>query len=393
MKKGIRLFTWSMVLAMGLSVCACTTTTQTETKETSATTQETEEETETETTATEETSDPWDSYANAKTVEGATGIANSSLGSNINDVLSGGSLQGFWESGCWYFSDKPCQVMVPDNGYEIEGVSFKRIRFWKDGDENVSKVSFCVRSNEFLPRTEAEALGSAELNFDSESAKSVFEQALTEAFGDSVSTTILSDWGNCEATVWEHKETTIAMICGVDCYGVSGNNEFMIEVYNADYSGHLLTGEDAEVRELILRMFACLGQDLETAKAMFEDIMGVPLENEQNDPGVYYYSIDLTFNGINFNQAIFKLNPSGNVYDIYLVNDASSTAECNEYYDALYSRLGNIYNGSGIPTNSIEYEGIITGSWDGNWIIIGVSTSGDYSRLNVVFNNESLREA
>ena len=392
MKKSIRLFTWGMVLAVGMSVCACTTTTtQTETEETTTTTQETEEETEI--TTTEETADPWDNYASVKTVEGATNVANSFLGSNIDDVLYDDSLKSFWESSCWFFADKPCQAIVPDGGYTIEGVSFKRICIWKDGDGNVTKVSFCARMNEFLPKTEAEALGSSELNFDSESAKAAFEQALTEQFGESVSTTTLSDWGNCEATVWEHKETTIAMICGVDCYGVSGNNEFMIEVYNADYSGPLLTGEDAEVREQILRMYACLGQDLETAKAMFEDIMGVPLENEQNDPDIYYYSIDLTFNGIGFNQAIFKLNPSGNVYDIYLVNDASSTADCNEYYDALYSRLMNIYYGSGIPTNSYEYEGVIMGGWDGNWTIIGVYTNGDYSRLNVVFNNESLREA
>lgn len=389
MKKSIRLFTLGMVLAMGMSVCACTTTAQTETEETTTTTQETEE---TETTTTEETADPWDNYASVKTVEGATGVANSFLGSNIDDVLYDDSLKGFWESSCTFASDIPCQMIIPEGGYTIEGIAFKKIRLWKDSDGNVTKVSFCVRMNELLPRTETEALGSLELNFDSESARAVFEEALNEQFGDSISTTTLSDWGNCEATLWKHNGTTIAMICGVDCYGISGNNEFMIEVYNADYSGPLLTGEDAEVREQILRMYACLGQDLETAKAMFEDIMGVPLENEQNDPSIYYYSIDLTFNGIDFNQAIFKLNPSGNVYDIYLVNDASSTAECNEYYDALYARLLNIYYGE-IPTNSVEYEGVIMGGWDGNWIIIGVYTNGDYSRLNVVFNRESLREA
>ena len=394
MKKN-RIITWLLVFATLLSVSACTKNEETEPVETESETETTvaTSSSSSEETTTSETADPWVGHKDAKTAVGATAIADIALGMSVDDVIYDHIFIDFWNRSVSFNSDSTYQAMIPDEAYFIEGIAFKKIYLWKDGT-NVSKVTFATRESENLPMTEDEAAGAeADMNFDSIKAKIAIVEALNNAFGDfTKSDAELPDSKESGCYIWEHNGTQITVTYGVDCYGVKGNNEFKIDVYSSDFTGSDLDPADAEFKLMVTRMYKCLGQDLPTAKAMFTDIMGVPLEREQNDDSVYYYHIDKTIEGIEFNQAIFKLNPSGNVYEIYLVNDTSSTEECEKYYDALYQRLENVYGKVFIPTNSREYEGVITGSLDGCWCIIGTFTTANYNRFNLIFNNESLRD-
>ena len=398
MKKRITLLLAMAVIASNMSVCACAktseTVTQVSTEAKITMSADSSETTVTETTETteEKTVDPWAGKVDASTAAGAAAKANSVLGKDFETIFEGDELRAFWKKSVSYNHESSCKVMIPDDGFEIEGIHFKKVYIW-NGNGSVSKLTFAVRDREILPKTKNEAAGyKADLGFDSEKAMTAVVESLNDAFGDYK--TIDAGLPNSklsECFVWEYNETTIAVTYGVDCYGIEGNNEFKIEVYrsgNADGSQ-----SDAGFRLAVNRMYGCFGQDLKTAKKMVQDILGVSLKKEKKTKSAYYYNVKPTFGGVKFNQIVIKTNPSGKVYEIYLIKDTSKKADANSSYKNFHKKLEALYGSNGfIPTNSYEYKGVIHGSRNGEWCIIGTGSVSKGGRFYFIFNNESLRK-
>ena len=90
---------------------------------------------------------------------------------------------------------------------------------------------------------------------------------------------------------------------------------------------------------------------------------------------------------------IIKTNKGdGKTYEIYFVNDTSSTKECEGYFELFKKRLAENFSDRFAPTNSYEYEGVFTSLSDYNTCIIGGSYSANYNRFYLIVNAERLRE-
>ncbi len=353
----------------------------------------TETETETEAT-TKPTVDPWGQLYEADEIAGATAIANEVLDKKTDDALFGHYLDGFMHGGAAFSGDKSHRIMVPDCGYKIEGYEFKRIYLWTENDI-VTKITFAVRDKELIPSTEAEAKGAAsDMNYDAEGAYAKITSQLVAAFGESAKTIDTADLkaAKSECRVWEHNGRDIAVTYAVDCYGITGNNEFKIEVYSSGAEGSADTASD-DFKVTLTKLGNCMGLDKDTVKGMVEELFGVKLNNEQADKNNYYYSSNITIEGVEFNQVIIKTNKGdGKTYEIYFVNDTSSTKECEGYLETFKKKLAESYSDKFIPTNSSEYVGVMRMLSDYNFCIIGGSYSANYNRFYLIINAERLKE-
>lgn len=353
----------------------------------------TETETETEAT-TKPTVDPWGQLYEADEIAGATAIANEVLDKKTDDALFGHYLDGFMHGGAAFSGDKSHRIMVPDGGYKIEDCEFNRIYLWTENDI-VTKITFAVRDKELIPSTEAEAKGAAsDMNYDAEGAYAKITSKMAETFGESTKTVDTSGLkaAKSECRVWEHNGRDIAVTYAVDCYGITGNNEFKIEVYSSGAEGSADTASD-EFKVTLTKLGNCMGLDKDTVKGMVEELFGVKLNNEQADKNNYYYSSNITIEGIEFNQVIIKTNKGdGKTYEIYFVNDTSSTKECEGYLETFKKKLAESYSDNFIPTNSSEYVGVMRMLSDYNFCIIGGSYSANYNRFYLIINAERLKE-
>ena len=353
----------------------------------------TETETETEAT-TKPTVDPWGQLYGADEIAGATAIANEVLDKKTDDALFGHYLDGFMHGGAAFSGDKSHRIMMPDGGYKIEGYEFKRIYLWTENDI-VTKITFAVRDKELIPSTEAEAKGAAsDMNYDAEGAYAKITSQLVAAFGETAKTIDTADLkaAKSECLVWEHNGRDIAVTYAVDCYGITGNNEFKIEVYSSGAEGSADTASD-DFKVTLTKLGNCMGLDKDTVKTMVEELFGVKLNNEQEDKNNYYYSSNITIEGIEFNQVIIKTNKGdGKTYEIYFVNDTSSTKECEGYLETFKKKLAESYSDNFIPTNSSEYVGVMRMLSDYNFCIIGGSYSANYNRFYLIINAERLKE-
>ena len=353
----------------------------------------TETETETEAT-TKPTVDPWGQLYGADEIAGATAIANEVLDKKTDDALFGHYLDGFMHGGAAFSGDKSHRIMMPDGGYKIEGYEFKRIYLWTENDI-VTKITFAVRDKELIPSTEAEAKGAAsDMNYDAEGAYAKITSKMAEAFGESTKTVDTSGLkaAKSECLVWEHNGRDIAVTYAVDCYGITGNNEFKIEVYSSGAEGSADTASD-DFKVTLTKLGNCMGLDKDTVKTMVEELFGVKLNNEQEDKNNYYYSSNITIEGIEFNQVIIKTNKGdGKTYEIYFVNDTSSTKECEGYLETFKKKLAESYSDNFIPTNSSEYVGVMRMLSDYNFCIVGGSYSANYNRFYLIINAERLKE-
>ena len=353
----------------------------------------TETETETEAT-TKPTVDPWGQLHEADEIAGATAIANEVLDKKTDDALFGHYLDGFMHGGAAFSGDKSHRIMMPDGGYKIEGYEFKRIYLWTENDI-VTKITFTVRDKELIPSTEAEAKGAAsDMNYDAEGAYAKITSQLVAAFGESAKTIDTADLkaAKSECRVWEHNGRDLAVTYAVDCYGITGNNEFKIEVYSSGAEGSADTASDG-FKVTLTKLGNCMGLDKDTVKGMVEELFGVKLNNEQADKNNYYYSSNITIEGIEFNQVIIKTNKGdGKTYEIYFVNDTSSTKECEGYLETFKKKLAESYSDNFIPTNSSEYVGVMRMLSDYNFCIIGGSYSANYNRFYLIINAERLKE-
>ena len=353
----------------------------------------TETETETEAT-TKPTVDPWGQLYEADEIAGATAIANEVLDKKTDDALFGHYLDGFMHGGAAFSGDKSHRIMVPDGGYKIEDCEFNRIYLWTENDI-VKKITFAVREKELIPSTESEAKGAAsDMNYDAEGAYAKITSKMAEAFGESTKTVDTSGLkaAKSECLVWEHNGRDIAVTYAVDCYGITGNNEFKIEVYSSGAEGSADTASDG-FKVTLTKLGNCMGLDKDTVKGMVEELFGVKLNNEQADKNNYYYSSNITIEGIEFNQVIIKTNKGdGKTYEIYFVNDTSSTKECEGYLETFKKKLAESYSDNFIPTNSSEYVGVMRMLSDYNFCIIGGSYSANYNRFYLIINAERLKE-
>ena len=353
----------------------------------------TETETETEAT-TKPTVDPWGQLYEADEIAGATAIANEVLDKKTDDALFGHYLDGFMHGGAAFSGDKSHRIMVPDGGYKIEDCEFNRIYLWTENDI-VTKITFAVREKELIPSTESEAKGAAsDMNYDAEGAYAKITSQLVATFGESAKTIDTADLkaAKSECLVWEHNGRDIAVTYAVDCYGITGNNEFKIEVYSSGAEGSADTASD-DFKVTLTKLGNCMGLDKDTVKGMVEELFGVKLNNEQADKNNYYYSSNITIEGIEFNQVIIKTNKGdGKTYEIYFVNDTSSTKECEGYLETFKKKLADSYSDNFIPTNSAEYKGVMRMISDYNFCIIGGSYSANYNRFYLIINAERLKE-
>ena len=353
----------------------------------------TETETETEAT-TKPTVDPWGQLYGADEIVGATAIADKLIDQKTDDALFGHDLDGFMHGGAAFSGDKSHRIMIPDDGYKIEGFAFKRIYLWTENDI-VTKITFAVRDKELIPSTEAEAKGAAsDMNYDAEGAYAKITSQLVAAFGETAKTIDTADLkaAKSECLVWEHNGRDIAVTYAVDCYGITGNNEFKIEVYSSGAEGSADTASD-DFKVTLTKLGNCMGLDKDTVKTMVEELFGVKLNNEQEDKNNYYYSSNITIEGIEFNQVIIKTNKGdGKTYEIYFVNDTSSTKECEGYLETFKKKLAESYSDNFIPTNSSEYVGVMRMLSDYNFCIIGGSYSANYNRFYLIINAERLKE-
>ena len=399
MKKLRSIVSAGLVFAIVLSVASCDgtgkSTTEDTTYEAPTVVTEIEEPTETETEATTKpTVDPWGKIYVADEIVGATAIADKLLDKKTDDVLYGQDIHEFMHKSASFSGDKSHRIMMPEGGYKIEGYEFKRIYLWTENDI-VTKITFAVRDNEFVPSTEAEAKGAAsDMNYDAEGAYTKITSKLVAAFGESTKTADTADLkaAKSECLVWEHNGRDIAVTYAVDCYGISGNNEFKIEVYSSGAEGSADTASDS-FKVTMTKLGNCMGVDKDTVKSMVEDLFGVKLNNEQADKSNYYYSSNITIEGVEFNQVIIKTNKGdGKTYEIYFVNDTSSTKECEGYFELFKKRLAENFSDRFAPTNSYEYEGVFTSLSDYNTCIIGGSYSANYNRFYLIVNAERLKE-
>ena len=353
----------------------------------------TETETETEAT-TKPTVDPWGQLHGADEIVGATAIANEVLDKKTDDALFGHYLDGFMHGGAAFSGDKSHRIMMPDGGYKIEGYEFKRIYLWTENDI-VKKITFAVREIELIPSTESEAKGAAsDMNYNAEGAYAKITSQLVAVFGESAKTIDTADLkaAKSECRVWEHNGRDIAVTYAVDCYGITGNNEFKIEVYSSGAEGSADTASD-DFKVTLTKLGNCMGLDKDTVKGMVEELFGVKLNNEQADKNNYYYSSNITIEGIEFNQVIIKTNKGdGKTYEIYFVNDTSNTKECEGYLETFKKKLAESYSDNFIPTNSSEYVGVMRMLSDYNFCIIGGSYSANYNRFYLIINAERLKE-
>lgn len=396
MKKIRMLVSGMLVFAVGLGLCACKQQ-PVESVEVTTTVSETEEGfTVPVVSESEPDDDPWNGYQDASDAVGATAIASQCLGKSVDDILSGGALREFWSgSSCSFCSDQNRQVLIPDGGFTINGYDYDQIYLWKDNADNITRVTFMTRHNEYLPMTEAETKGAEkDMNYDAIEAYINTVLELQDAFGSYTNGgASYLNTADGETFIFEHNGTEIVVTYGVDCYGIKGNNEFKIDVYPSGKT--FAENPEEDFRLLVYKLSYCMGRDYAEARDMVEDALGVELRDEFIDnTGYIYYSVDADIEGVGFNQVIIIPNEgNGEVYEIHLVNDMSSMDDAEGYYDLFEGKLRTVFGNYFIPWNNPVYDGeLIRVGADGCYCIIGGRYDDTYSRFQLIMNNESLRE-
>ena len=129
------------------------------------------------------------------------------------------------------------------------------------------------------------------MNYDAETAFTKVTSKLEAAFGGDYTTADTSALkaSKSECRVWQHNGRDIAVTYAVDCYGITGNNEFKIDVYPTGGGGSSLAPEDESFRQMLSKIESSLGQDKDTVKAVLEEQLGLELKDEHKDKAICYY--------------------------------------------------------------------------------------------------------
>ena len=399
MKKLRSIVSAGLVLAIALSVASCDSGTQNSTFDTVYDPGQVVTETETE--AADNTVDPWGQIYVADEIVGATAIADKLLDMSFEEVLSSHDLGEFNDYSARFYGDHAHSVMLPENGYKIEGNDLKGVIIWQDKSKgSVTKITFAARKNEFVPSTESEAKIAAEdMNYDAETAFAKITSALASAFGDNYATADTSDLkaSKSECRVWQHNGRDIAVTYAVDCFGITGNNEFKVDVYPTGGGASTLAPEDEAFRQMFCKIENSLGQDKDTVKTVLEEQLGVTLKNEYKDEAIcyyYYYEVDITIAGVPFNMIELEANiGDGKVYAVNFRKDTSKRADIDEYEKTIQTKLTTVFSDYLIPTNSREYEGVFCGLTGGGYCTVSDFYIDDMNNFfYVIIRADSLRE-
>jgi len=399
MKRLRSIVSLGLVLAMALSVASCNGKGSSGDEGGTYETQKMDYESESESETTKPSVDPWSQSHTAQDIVGATAVANSFLGMSFDEAVDSHKMTAFYEKSASFTTNRAYHAMIPDDGFTIEGNMFKRVYFWEDKG-SINKITFASRNLEYIPSTETEAkIAAADMNYDAEKAYTDISSKLEAAFGIDYKTVDTSDLkaSKSECRVWQHNDRDIVVTYGVDCFGITGNNEFKIDLYPTGGGGSSLAPEDESFRQMLSKIESSLGQDKDTVKAVLEEQLGLELKDEHKDKAscyYYYYSADFSIAGVPFNMIELHANiGDGKVFEVCFRKDTSKRAEIDGYEDTFKKKLSASFSDRFIPTNSRAYEGEFCTLGKGTYCIVSDYYLDDMNNFfYVIINAEYLRE-
>ena len=134
-----------------------------------------------------------------------------------------------------------------------------------------------------------------------------------------------------------------------------------------------------------------MGQDKDTVKAAIESLFGAKLGNEEVNKNDYFYSTDITIEGVQFTHVTIRTNESdGKVISVELMNDTANTDECKGYVETFKNKFTALYGDEVAPSDSAEFEGFTVSYGDGIICSVGGSYSANYNEFCLIVRSESV---
>lgn len=132
-----------------------------------------------------------------------------------------------------------------------------------------------------------------------------------------------------------------------------------------------------------------MGQDKDTVKAAIESLFGAKLGNEEVNKNDYFYSTDITIEGVQFTHVTIRTNESdGKVSSVELMNDTANTDECKGFVETFKNKLTSLYGDKVAPSDSSEFEGFTVSYNDGLSCSVGGSYSANYNKFCLNFGSK-----
>ena len=132
-----------------------------------------------------------------------------------------------------------------------------------------------------------------------------------------------------------------------------------------------------------------MGQDKDTVKAAMESLFGAKLGNEEVNKNDYFYSTDITIEGVQFTHVTIRTNESdGKVSSVELMNDTANTDECKGFVEIFKNKLTALYSDKVAPSDSSEFEGFTVSYGDGISCSVGGSYSANYNKFCLSFGSK-----
>jgi len=132
-----------------------------------------------------------------------------------------------------------------------------------------------------------------------------------------------------------------------------------------------------------------MGQDKDTVKAAIESLFGAKLGSEEVNKNDYFYSTDITIEGVQFTHVTIRTNESeGKVSSVELMNDTANTDECKGFVETFKNKLTALYGDKVAPSDSSEFEGFTVSYSDGLSCSVGGSYSANYNKFCLSFGSK-----
>lgn len=132
-----------------------------------------------------------------------------------------------------------------------------------------------------------------------------------------------------------------------------------------------------------------MGQDKDTVKAAIESLFGAKLSNEEVNKNDYFYSTDITIEGVQFTHVTIRTDESdGKVSSVELMNDTANTDECKGFVETFKNKLTALYGDKVAPSDSSEFEGFTVSYGDGLSCSVGGSYSANYNKFCLSFGSK-----
>ena len=132
-----------------------------------------------------------------------------------------------------------------------------------------------------------------------------------------------------------------------------------------------------------------MGQDKDTVKAAIESLFGAKLGSEEVNKNDYFYSTDISIEGVQFTHVTIRTNESdGKVSSVELMNDTANTDECKGFVETFKNKLTALYGDKVAPSDSSEFEGFTVSYGDGLSCSVGGSYSANYNKFCLSFGSK-----